>query len=238
MDKPQIYTASVSSVTRLAGEFYLGTFALVDPKAMCFDAGQYIIFYLPPPKLKHTMSIASPPSREGDIEILQYRVPGGEGSMWFTGLAPGDPVRFLGPLGTFVLSCDTVRPIVFVATGSGIAPIRSMIVDTLKGQGTINNKHMTLFWGLRHEADVFWKDEFEAMTAAHTNFRFMLTLSQPTDAWKGARGRVTEHVMKEIENLKDAEFYLCGNRAMIVDMRGILAQNGVPLDQIFTETFF
>lgn len=229
MDKPQIYTAKVASIKNLAGDYFLGRFVLVDPRQMQFAAGQYVIFLLPPPKLRHTMSIASPPSKKAEVEILQQCVAGGEGSKWFASLQKGDMVRFTGPLGKFALNGEAARPKVFVATGSGIAPIRSMILDRPSG---------TLCWGLRHETDVFWNDELTEFARNHPDFRFMITLSQATETWKGARGRVTDHVIAETQNLTKSEFYLCGNRAMIGDMRGMLTDNGVPASQIFTETFF
>lgn len=236
--KPQTYTAAVSSVTHVTGEFHVAKLRLVEPKTMPYTAGQYVICKIGPPKGNHTLSIASAPNPDGTIELLQSVAPMGEGSKWLLGLKPGDPVEFLGPLGKFVLQKESPQTKVFVATGCGIAPLRAMIVDELNGQGTINNKQMALFWGLRHETDVFWKEEFDALTASHPNFRFVLTLSKPTDAWVGARGRVTEHVLHDIGTLNQSEFYLCGNRQMIVDMRVLLTDNGVHPEQIFTETFF
>ncbi|MDP1722190.1 MAG: FAD-binding oxidoreductase [Candidatus Gottesmanbacteria bacterium] len=257
MDKPQMYTAIVNSVTNVAGEFHVAKLKLVDPKEMQFTAGQYVICKIGPPKGNHTLSIASAPSQDGTIELLQSVAPMGEGSKWLLGLKPGDPVQFLGPLGKFVLQKESIRPKVFVATGCGIAPLRGMIMDKLSvvSHQSSESKNslkaesgelMTLFWGLRYETDVFWKDEFEGLAATHPNFRFVLTLSQPAstqrgepmDAWTGAQGRVTEHVIGETPDLTNSEFYLCGTRGMIVDMRQLLTDNGVAPSQIFTETFF
>lgn len=229
MDKPQTFTATVSSVTNVAGEFYLARFTLAEPLEISFQAGQYVIFQIGPPKLRHTMSIASSPTNSGIIDILQSVAPMGEGSKWLLSLKTGDAVTFVGPLGKFTLQKESPRPKVFVATGCGIAPIRSMILDKPSG---------TLYWGLRHETDVFWQDEFAVLARQHPSFQFMITLSKPTDAWKGKRGRVTEHVVRETPDLLHSEFYLCGSRAMIVDMRGLLTDNGVPQGQIYTETFF
>ena len=252
---PQTYTAMVSSVTNVAGEFYVAKLRLVEPKDMPYTAGQYVICKIGPPKGNHTLSIASAPSSDGTIELLQSVAPMGEGSKWLLGLKPGDPLQFLGPLGKFVLQKESPRPKVFVATGCGIAPLRAMIQDKLsavsrqssdKSHQSSESKNglkadsgelMALYWGLRHETDVFWKEEFEKLAAEHPNFRFVLTLSQPTDGWKGARGRVTQHVLKEIESLKQSEFYLCGNRQMIVDIRAFRRTWG-RAEQIYTETFF
>lgn len=237
--KPQTYTAIVSSVTQMAGAFYVARFDLVGPKEIQFQAGQYIIFLIGPPKLRHTLSIASAPSSTHSIEILQSVAPMGGGSKWLLGLKAGDTVQWMGPLGKFVLPKESMRPKVFVATGCGLAPIRSMIRDYLEAGGT---RPVTLWWGMRYEMDVFWKDELAGLAARYSNFHYTITLSKPSDEWRESAsrrsGRVTAHVTGETPELTLSEFYLCGSRQMIVDMRGLLTDNGVPQSQIFAETFF
>ncbi len=236
--KPILYKATVAWVKNLAGEYYHARFQLKEPDHMDFTAGQYVIFHIGPPKLRHTLSIASPSSDKHFIDILQGIAPMGGGSRWVLGLTSGDPVTFIGPVGKFVVPPDTGKQKVFVATGCGIAPFRSMIINELTGQGTINNKHLSLFWGLRFETDLFWQDEFEKFALEHNNFQYHITLSKPTENWQGMRGRVTDHVISETKNLMDSEFYLCGNREMITEMRKQLTDKGVAADHIFTETFF
>ncbi len=235
MDRPETYTATVSSVTRMAGEFYVGRFTLAQPKEIEFHAGQYVIFTIGPPKGNHTLSIASPPSEKGGITVLQSVAPMGGGSRWLLGLKPGDRAQFLGPLGKFVLQRQSTRPKVFVATGCGMAPIRSMILDYGESGGAAP---VMLWWGMRHETDLFWQEELTGLAAKYPTFHYTMTLSRPMNTWQGKRGRVTEHVIGETPELGRSEFYLCGNRAMIVDMRRLLTDNGVAAEQIFTETFF
>lgn len=235
MDKPQTFTATVSSVTQMAGAYYVARFALAQPKEIQFQAGQYVIFMIGPPKLRHTLSITSAPSSENVIEFLQSVAPMGGGSKWFLGLALGDTVQWVGPLGKFVIPKGSTKPKVFVATGCGLAPLRSMIRDYLETDGTAP---VTLWWGLRYETDVFWQEELAGLAARYSNFHYTVTLSKPTDAWQGSRGRVTAHVVGETPELTDSEFYLCGSRQMIVDIRRLLTQNGVQNEQIYTETFF
>lgn len=232
---PQTYTATVSSVTNVAGKFYVVTLSLASPSTITFIAGQYVIFQIGPPKLRHTLSIASSPADGKSIDILQSVAPMGEGSKWMLGLKVGDREQFLGPLGKFLLQKQSPRPKVFIATGCGIAPLRSMILDYLETGGTAA---VTLWWGLRHETDVFWQNEFKDIEAQYSNFHAITTLSQPGVSWAGVKGRVTAHVVAETAELSKSEFYLCGTRQMIVDMRGILTENGVPQTQIFTEAFF
>lgn len=233
--KPQIFTATVSSVARVVGKFYVAKLALTSPKAMQFLAGQYAIFKIGPPKVNHTLSIASAPASDGMIEILQSVAPMGEGSKWMLGLKAGDPVQFFGPLGKFSLQKESPKQKVFVATGCGVAPLRSMILDYLETGG---KAQVLLYWGLRFESDLFWQEELEDLAMKHPNFHFMTTLSKPGASWTGEKGRVTAHVIKETPDVKNAEFYLCGSRQMIVDMRNLLGQNEVPQGQIYTETFF
>ncbi|MBI3343184.1 hypothetical protein HY032_03430 [Candidatus Gottesmanbacteria bacterium] len=235
MDNPQTYTAIVSSIIRMAGNFYVAKFRLTDSKEIVFAAGQYVIFLIGVPKNRHTLSIASPPSVKNDVEILQSVAPMGEGSKWLLGLKPGDTVQFIGPLGKFILQKESPRQKVFVATGCGYAPLRSMIHDYLDSGGTAP---VRLWWGMRYETDVLWQEELASLAARYPNFHYTVTLSKPAESWTGSRGRVTQHVAGETPELPASEFYLCGSRQMIVDMRELLTQNGVPSGQLYTETFF
>ena len=114
-----------------------------------------------------------------------------------------------------------------------------MILDYLEIGGTAP---VTLWWGMRYETDVFWQEELASLAARYPNFHYTVTLSRPTESWMGSAsrrsGRVTQHVVGETPELTASEFYLCGSRKMIVDMRGQLTENKVPQSQIFTETFF
>ena len=233
--KPILYTATVSLVINVAGKFYVAKLVLADPKEMLFQAGQYVIFQIGPPKLRHTLSIASSPRDSGTIDILQSVAPMGEGSKWLLGLKAGDTVQFLGPLGKFILEKASPKQKVFVATGCGIAPLRSMILDYLETGG---KSQVLLYWGLRYETDLFWQEDLEDLAKRYPNFHAITTLSKPGASWMGKKGRVTDYEIRESPELQSSEYYLCGTRQMIVDMRGLLTENGVPQDQIFTEAFF
>lgn len=235
INKPQEFHATVGFLKNLAGEFYLARFDMVAPSTIDFDAGQYVIFLTGGSKPRHTLSIASSPKEKNSIDFLQSVAPMGEGSKWFMNLKAGDEVSFLGPLGKFCMQKNTPEGKTFVATGCGVAPLRSMILDYLESGGTAP---VTLYWGLRFETDVFWKEEFEALEKKYPNFHFYLTLSKPTDIWQGLKGRVTDHLLSETKQLQNTEYYLCGNRQMIVEVRKLLTDAQVPDAKIFTETFF
>ena len=179
------------------------------------------------------MSIASVP--EGDLfEILQCITPNGQGSHWALGLKNGDVVQFTGPLGRLLLN-ESPKKKVFVATGCGISPFRSIITYYLKHGG---RSEIMLYWGMRYEKDLFWRDELVKLGAGYANFHHLITLSRPEDGWQGERGHVTEKIFNCEKDLLNSEFYLCGGNAMISDVKQKLRETGVPESQIINEKFY
>lgn len=229
----EIHSATVTDNTHLASDFYLVRFKTPGPTP--FQAGQYVTFHIGPPKQRHIMSIASPPNKQGDIEILQCVAPNGPGSHWAQALKPGDATQFTGPLGRFVLNRESQKRKVFIATGCGVAPIRSMILDYLTHGGT---REVVLYWGMRYLRDLFWQEEFQILAKKYPNFHIYMTISQPEGEWQGLRGRVQAHVFSMEKNLTESEFYLCGSRDMIREMREQLVARGVSPDVIYNEVFF
>ena len=197
-----------------------------------FKAGQYVSVKVNEEGDRRAYYIASIPGGK-KIGLLVDVAPGGVGSKYFLGITVGDEVEVLGPLGRFVvektgstseqipngLGSDEKPSLVFVGTGSGIAPLRSMIDDLLQKktgstskqspEATVSDEKpvdIGLMWGMRCEEDVFWQEEFEALERKHKNFKFDLVLSRPGGSWQGRKGHVTD-VLKEMENLKGIEFY-------------------------------
>ncbi len=229
--KPENLTASFENRKHLSPDYYLLQFKLKEP--FNFVPGQYVSFHISPPKLRHTMSITSAPS--GDtFEILQCVAPGGQGSQWSEELAKGDEVTFTGPLGRTTLN-ESLNRKVFVATGCGISPYRSIITEYLRQGG---KNEITLYWGMRHIKDLFWQEELAKLAADYKNFHYLITLSQPEDGWQGAVGYVTDHVLSGEKDLSGSDFYLCGGNAMITEVKKRLLEKNVPAARIFNETFY
>ncbi len=232
--RPQLCTAVVESKQQLTKTIYLVNFRMQNPPTLSFLSGQTFSLHVGE-ALNRSMSISSPPSDPSHVLMCQDITPMGPGSKWTLAHNVGDIATFMAPLGIFILDKNSARKKVLVATGTGIAPYRSMLLDYFEHAG---KQEITLYWGLRHEEDIYWKEEFEALAVAHANFHFVLTLSQPTEAWQGARGRVTDHVTQEENNHTESEFYLCGSKAMIRDVEAQLAQKEVPKKQIYKELYF
>ncbi len=269
LPKSQQCTATVSSKVKLTEHVYLVTFAMQNPPELPFVAGQTMMLHIAE-GVNRSMSIASPPSDSRNILMCHDVSPMGAGSHWTLGLSVGDTVSFMAPLGAFVLDKESPRKKVFIATGTGVAPFRSMLLDVfaLRSQknfdpssisfqsvhqrsphekmnpdnppagGSLPAQEYVLYWGLRFEEDVYWQEEFTNLSQKYPNFHFVLTLSKPTPTWSGKRGRVTDHVFVEEKNCMETDFYLCGNKAMVAEMREALFARNVPKEQVKTELFF
>lgn len=232
----QSFTATVSAIRDLTHDVRQIDLALLDPPEMVFSAGQFISFEVDRPGLPvpatRPYSIASPPEHRSALQLVLNLVPGGPGSGYLFALRPGDGTRFTGPVGSFTLR-DSSRDVLFVVTGTGIAPIRSMLWSL-----AIRNsvRRLTLLWGLRSERDLYYQEELAFLQSRLPNFSFRTTLSQPTGSWRGTIGRVTPLVTAMVTDVSTLDVYLCGNGAMIRDVRHVIRQQG--LCPIYTEQYY
>jgi CDP-4-dehydro-6-deoxyglucose reductase, E3 len=222
----QSFTARVRKVVDLTHDVRVIALALRDPSAIQFEAGQFVSFEVPKPGLPFPVtrpySIASPPTAHDSIDLLLNLVPGGPGSEFLFSLKSGDAVSFRGPAGTFVLREYPDRRLLFVATGTGIAPIRSMIHARLPSPTPV-----TLIWGLRNERDLYYQEELAGLAEQFPEFSYTVTLSQPSPQWRGAIGRVQAAVDAATTRLDDLAVYVCGGREMIKSVTALIRPRGV-----------
>lgn len=207
---------------------------ITDQGTFAFQSGQFIQFVLAP-RILRQFSIASEPSTLPYIDLCVDVSPGGHGSMFIEGLQPHDPVTFRGPFGVFVVPPEETRPLEFVATGAGIAPIRSMI-GALFNRAAPAARPIVLTFGNRTPEDILYHREWKSLAEHQPTFRYVPTLSRPPAGWAGERGRVTG-VLRVREDLLDRAFFICGAPAMVDDMREVLAGRGVAEKDIHFEKF-
>jgi ferredoxin-NADP reductase len=148
---------------------------------------------------------------------------------------PGAEVEIGPPAGNFTLKRPDRRA-VFVATGTAIAPFRSMLLDHLPA---IRGK-ITLLFGVRHEDGLLYRAEFEDLAARHEGFQFLPTVSRPSARWAGRTGRVHLHLKEALgskrrEDLEMTDVYLCGAREMVSEARLQLEREGLKPRQIIYE---
>lgn len=233
----QPFNAVVSRTRMLTHDVRELELRLVEPPAIRFKAGQFISFQVPkagiPAPVTRPYSIVSPPSQQDRITLVLNLVPGGPGSTYLFGLREGDRTIFKGPAGSFHLRDDGSRELLFVATGTGIAPLRSMIAAQLERRLP---QAVTLFWGLRNQRDLYYQDDLAALARAHPQFSFVTTLSRPEPEWNGAIGRVTKLVEERITSVQNRAVYLCGSGGMIRDVTALL--NKIGLCPVYREKYY
>lgn len=236
----EITHATVTSIEALTHDIY--HLVLKTESPFPFHAGQFLSVHFPSDKQNawRAYSIASRPhTDERTIELCVKRIPGGPASTYLTDQTIGARLEIKGPAGKFLANQEGVGRYVFVTTGSGISPLKSMIEDLLV------NREMTtpifLLFGFRSDADQFYLDRFDALAKRYSNFSYAVTLSQPSPIWTGARGRVTRYFDRTDPHMlplkEDDHYYLCGVGEMVKEMRALLEGRGVSPARIHYERY-
>ena len=209
-------------------------FEAVGVERLEFVPGQFTSFteVIDGKKITRAYSLASAPSGTNRFALCLNRVEQGHLSPRLFAMQPGDRMEMVQPLGFFVLR-QPPRDSIFIATGTGIAPFRSMLQAHLNA----SSPAFTLLFGVRYESHLLYSGELEDMARAHANFRFWPTLTRPDTTWKGRQGRVQTHLAEAVGEKRDVDFYLCGLKEMVDDVRGILKSQGFDRKQIFYEKY-
>ncbi len=183
-------------------------------------------------KVTRAYSIASEP--HGTIfELCLNRVNEGKLSPRLFDMQMGDTIEMQGPLGYFVLRNPHSHSIM-VATGTGVAPFRSMLKEVLARDAM---HQFTLIFGVRYEHNLMYREEFERLAQHHPNFHFHPTLSRPEDGWTGLRGHVQGPLMEAIGERRDIDVYVCGLKLMVDDVRSRLKEMGFDRKRIIYEKY-
>lgn len=231
------FTAEVEMVKDLTHDVRRLDMRLREPDIIVFKPGQFVSFDIPLPRtgrlVTRPYSIASSPGQPDVITLLFNRVPDGPGSTFLFGLKEGAETRFKGPAGHFYLREDPGRGLLFVATGTGIAPIRSMVLANVERP---EPRPTTLYWGLRNQRDLYLQEELAEWAERMPSFTAITTLSRPDPGWSGEVGRVLRLIEGRIGSVKNLAVYLCGNSSMIVDATELIRKKG--LCPIYREQYY
>ena len=235
------FTTKVESIRDLTHDIKEVKLKLVEPTEIDMKAGQFIQFQVPEYELTdepvyRAYSMASVPSDITHIELEVRLVPNGICTTYVhKHLKEGDTVIVNGPYGEFFLR-DTERDIICIAGGSGMAPIKSILLDmTDKG----SKRKVRYFFGARSARDLFLIDEMRELETKMENFKFIPALSEPNpeDKWEGEVGLITEVVGRLTENASESEAYLCGSPGMIDACIKVLRDLGMPDERIYYDKF-
>ena len=224
--------AKILECKALAGKFHSFIFETEIP--MIYKSGQYIGVKVADTRINN-YSIATSEG-ENKFGLLIDTSPGGPGSKYFENLKAGDKISFLGPFGTFIFKPDSsTKHILFLGTGSGCAPLRSIIDNLLKVEHV--QTPITLYLGLRYETDIFWQDYFKKLSQDYPNFKFVLVISKPDANCQEKTGHITDLINQDCPDTSCLAAYLCGNMSMIEEATSILISHGLAREKIYIEKF-
>ena len=231
----------VHKLERVAPNVMIISLKLPANERLQFLAGQYIDILMKNGE-RRSFSLANAPH---DDELLQLHVrnyPGGTfAEHVFTQMKEKDILRFEGPFGTFFLREDSDKPIIFVASGTGFAPVKSILEHVFHVRNSSgNDRQMVLYWGNRTRPDLYLPNLAGGWQKEHDNFTFIPVLSEPEppDSWSGRTGLVHQAVMQDFDNLAGYQVYACGAPAMVeAAHRDFTQLRRLPEEEFFSDAF-
>ena len=200
-----------------------------------FLAGQYIDILMKDDKPR-SFSLANAPHDDAYLQLHIRNIPGGAYTHHiFTDMKERDILRFTGPLGTFFLREDTDKPILFVASGTGFAPIKAIIEHALH-VGV--KRPMHFYWGARTLADLYMLDMARQWEARGIRFTPVLSEALSADQWQGRTGFVHEAVLQDYADMSGHQAYVCGAPIVVESAhRDFTSLRGLPQEEFFSDAF-
>ena len=232
------YDGTLSAVTTLTHDTRLLEVQLDRP--MKFWAGQFVDICVPSAGVTRSYSMASTQSTPTKLQfIIRKYADGAFSSLIDTTLLPGTAVTLKGPFGTCFRREERAGPMILVGGGSGMSPLWAILKDHIESG---EQRPIRFFYGARTRKDLFFLDEFAAVSAQLTDFEFIPVLSQATaeDAWTGETGFVHEAVDRVLRAqvlTGELDAYTCGPPPMIDALLPVLQRLGVALDHTYVDKF-
>lgn len=238
---PKFFESTVVNRIHLTDNVYELALQLKNPSEIEFRAGQFVNIRVDDEKEKiffRSYSILSSPREKNIIKSCIKLIPDGRCSKWLAEISIGTKVTFMGPIGMFRFNEKSKKEGIFIATGTGITPLRSMIFHELeKG----NASPMHLIWGFKFEKDIFYQEQFMELSKKYPNFKMTLVVSRPQEEWMGEKGRVTNFLEKNFANEslheEKVQIYICGVGEMVQDVKDLCLQKGVPAEDVHFEKY-
>jgi ferredoxin-NADP reductase len=210
-----------------------------------FKPGQFVSLVAPNEEgrlITRAYSLASAPRDNSHFDLCLNRVESGFFSNLLCDMPEGAELKFHGPHGLFVLR-NPLRDSIFIATGTGIAPMRGFLEWIFAEPSRHQGRELWLVYGTRHATSIYYQEEFADLARRFSNFHYIITLSRGGDDWKGERGYVQEHVRKLLESRPaearaNMDAYICGLNSMVSSTRKLLQEEfGWNKKQILFERY-
>ena len=204
----------------------------IPPKAnFNFNSGQYV--NLIKGNITRSYSISNSSDHKNQLEFFIKKYENGLMSKyWFEEAKINDLIRIEGPVGTFFLRDSKVENIIFLATGTGIAPIKSIIESLEELYQQHQNRVFWVIVGARYKDDLFWKPNSDKL-----NIKYIPVLSRQKKDWDGEKGYVQDIVLNEEIDLLNSQVYACGSNNMINSAKELFLKNNLKEINFFSDAF-
>jgi CDP-4-dehydro-6-deoxyglucose reductase len=225
---------SVEQMERLSHDVMQVFLRLPENERLQYLAGQYLDFILEDGR-RRAFSMANAPHHDELIELHIRHVPGGEFTDYvFDKMRVGDRQEIAAPMGGFYLREDSQRPLIFMAGGTGFAPLKAVIEHAFHID---DPRPIHLYWGVRSEQDLYLGGLAEQWAREHPQLSFKAVLSEPDPDWQGERGFVHEAVLHDHPDMSPFDLYMSGPPVMIFAARDAFAAAGLDRERMFSDVF-
>lgn len=234
--RPRIMPARVQKMEKLSHDVMALFLKLPSNERMQFMAGQYVDFLLKDGK-RRAFSLANAPHNDDLLEMHLRLIPGGQFTQYvFNEMNEKAILRLEGPFGSFYLREDTDKPVIFVAGGTGFAPIKGIIEHMMHHK---MQRQVILYWGARASEDLYMPELPQQWQADYPGFTYIPVLSEPSveENWQGRTGLVHEAVLEDHADLSGYQVYCCGAPQMVETAHQEFQKHGMPEDEFFSDAF-
>lgn len=229
----KIIPAKINSIEKINNTVIEVSLRLPPNSNFAYNSGQYV--NIRKGQIVRSYSIANAYSQNGLITLLVKKYENGVMShFWFNEAKLNDLLRIEGPLGSFFFRENDLENVIFLATGTGIAPIKAILEYISRTTKGYSNKKLWLFVGARFDKDLFWSpNELNELL----DIKYIPVLSRGSKDWNGERGYVQDIVIKQNISLANSQVYACGSNTMIESAKKALIEHGLNKNHFFSDAF-
>jgi len=230
LEKVKTIPSKIDAITKIASNVIELHLRIPPNASFHYLSGQYVNIIKG--DYKRSYSIANSSTATNLVFFIKNYEGGRFSTYLFDEAKINDLLRIEGPIGTFFYRKTSKKNIVFLATGTGIAPVKAILEQMNENSHEILDKNIYLFFGGRTEEDLFWKPVFK-----NIKVDFIPVLSRSTADWNGSKGYVQDNVLSKGIDLSESVLYACGSENMIRDARELLVENGLSEDGFYSDAF-
>ena len=228
--KQQTLPSKVSTITYAAEDILILKLRFPPTVQFKYLAGQYIDLIFK--GIKRSYSIANACNNSKEIELHIRKVLNGSMSeLLFDNISENQLMRIEGPKGTFFVR-DGIKPLIFLATGTGIAPVKAMVEALLESN---DKREIHIYWGMRFQSEIY-SHELKKYSQMHSHIKFISVLSRECSS-DPKHGYVQDAVLNDVESINSFDVYACGSLTMIEQAKLLFVGKGLSSESFYSDAF-